>query len=180
MQGPRRGGGESPRYWSPSEAESGVRTGVQRLQQGSLSKAKTGNFRFDVSSFSKQETFLYRLASVSISLKSCLHLQSAVGGIYECGTVDLPQNQQGAHLMSLRCKKQKKSKCSENSHSFGDGSARLCQGGPSEGAEELVPCCRPGAGQCSCSHPTVSGQPWPGEGGWLDDTKAFVSSQHRL
>lgn len=34
-----------------------------------------------------------------------------------------------------------------------------------------VPCCRPGAGQCSCSHPAVSGQLWPGEGGWLGDIK---------
>lgn len=33
-----------------------------------------------------------------------LHLQSTVGGIYECWTVDLPQNQQGTHLMSLRRK----------------------------------------------------------------------------
>lgn len=28
-------------------------------------------------------------------------MQGAVGGIYECGTVDLSQNQQGTHLMSL-------------------------------------------------------------------------------
>lgn len=28
-------------------------------------------------------------------------MQGAVGGIYECGTVDLSQDQQGAHLMSL-------------------------------------------------------------------------------
>jgi len=32
------------------------------------------------------------------------HLQSAVGGVYECGTVDFPQNQQGTHLMGLRDK----------------------------------------------------------------------------
>lgn len=48
----------------------------------------------------------FSLASLSVSLWSSLHLQSAVGGIYECGTVDLPQDQQGAHLMSLRCKTQ--------------------------------------------------------------------------
>lgn len=42
---------------------------------------------------------------ISIALSSSLHLQGAVGGIYECGTVDLSQNQQGAHLMSLWCKK---------------------------------------------------------------------------
>ena len=38
-------------------------------------------------------------------------------------------------------------------------------------AQLCVPCCRPGAGQCSCCHPAVSGQPWPGEGGWLSDIK---------
>lgn len=32
-------------------------------------------------------------------------MQSVVGGVYECGAVDLPQDQQGAHLMSLRGKK---------------------------------------------------------------------------
>lgn len=58
--------------------------------------------------------------------------------------------------------------------------ARLRQGGTLDAAEELRPCCRPGAGQCSCSHPTVSGQPWPGEGGWLHDTKGFISSRHSI
>lgn len=116
-------------------------------------------------------------------LRSRLHLQSAVGGIDECGTVDLPQNQQGAHLMSLRCKKQRTEqmfrKLSLLRWWMSTPVPRWASGG-SGGAEELVPCCRPGAGQCSCSHPTVSGQPWPGEGGWLEDTKTFTSSHHRL
>ena len=30
------------------------------------------------------------------------HLQCTVGGVYESGVVDLPQDQQGTHLMSLR------------------------------------------------------------------------------
>lgn len=73
-------------------------------------------------------------------------------------------------------------KFDKNSHSFVDITVRpahLRQGGTLDAAGEFIPCCRPGAGQCSCSHPTVSGQPWPGEGGWLDDTKAFISSKHR-
>lgn len=40
----------------------------------------------------------------------------------------------------------------------------------------FVPCCKPGAGQCSCSHPAVSGQPWLGEEGWLDSTEIIIPS----
>lgn len=93
-------------------------------------------------------------------------MQSAVGGIYECGTVDLPQNQQGAHLMSLGCK-------TRSGHLRHALLPLLGCEWPPGGAEGVLPCCRPGAGQCSCSRPTVSGQPWPGEGGWLRDTKLF-------
>lgn len=95
-------------------------------------------------------------------------MQGAVGGVYECGTVDLSQNQQGTHLMSLWY---------ETNPGHFKKSLLLCAGiraTPEQSSgfrTELLPCCRPGAGQCSCSHPAVSGQPWPGEGGWLHDTK---------
>lgn len=48
--------------------------------------------------------------------------------------------------------------------------SELCHLTVGSAAAGSSPCCRPGAGPCSCSHPAGSGPPSLGGGGWLDNT----------
>lgn len=136
--------------------------------------------------------------SVRSSFGSNLHLQCTVGGVDQCGTVDLAQNQQSAHLMSLQRRFQKihfgtKRQCLTMFNSPTGTTKDFLPPNPSQDEPDVqfttlkrlawrrgVPCCRPGAGQCSRSHPAASGQPWPGEGGWLHDRKRarFIVTTH--
>lgn len=152
--------------------------------------------------------------SLQSNFGSNLHLQCTVGGVDQCGTVDLAQNQQSTHLMSLERQftKTHLEKTTTNSNK-NNNACKCCFQFPMWMAKDFlvlmktnwtavlsnsyehtrcsiyntqafafnswkrgagVPCCRPGAGQCSRSHPAASGQPWPGEGGWLHDRRGIT------
>lgn len=129
------------------------------------------------------------------SLHSNLHLQCTVGGVDQCGTVDLAQNQQSTHLMSLQ--RQTKNPLWSNTTTQRQCLQVTDVQFPTKTTRDFfspalpqdywtfssllagtvgVPCCRPGAGQCSRSHPAASGQLWPGEGGWLHDKRGIAPS----
>lgn len=117
MQGPGRGGRTEPGLLltltpnpGPAQASQGqsrlLPKVVRRCCNKGFRSRTTGNLdvmdnRVDSENGGNLQRLKITRFVISISLWSSLHLQGAVGGVYECGTVDLSQNQQGTHLMSL-------------------------------------------------------------------------------